>query len=143
MPFLVFARDRQLRGGRIDAGDRAMLAHHLRQQVGILPAARPQIEHVGPLDRLRSDQAAAVIARADIVMHVAQQVHHRRRRRVERAARIGLEIGGTLQDLAIIVLRIFEIHETGRPWLCDGCYIVVNYTSRAADRMRGTHEIYT
>ena len=117
VPVLVAARDRELFGRGVDPGDRAFLADHLREHIGVLPAARAQIEHMAARNRLRCDQTAAVIARSDVVVDVAQRGEHRGRRRLGGAAGVGPQIGGAGEHLAVVILRVLEIHRA-----CGSCH---------------------
>ena len=116
VPVLVPARDGELFGRGIHAGDRAFRSHQLGQDIGILPAARSQIQHMAARNRLRSDEAAAVIARLHFLVHIAQRRQDFGRGRFHCAAGIGLQVGRSGQNLAVIVLRVFEVHRV-RPLL--------------------------
>ena len=116
VPVLVPARDGELFGRGVHTRHRAIRSDQLGKDIGILPAARSQIQHLAARDRLRSDKAAAVIARLHFLMHIAQRRENFGRRRFHRAAGIGFEVGRSGQNLAVIVLRVFEVHRV-RPLL--------------------------
>jgi hypothetical protein len=97
-----------LRG--VYTGHAPMLSDQLREQVGILPRSRPQIEDRRTLDRLWHDQPAAEITRAHLVMDIGQRGQDHGCWRLGRAASVGAQIGRLGKHFAVIPLAVRNVH---------------------------------
>ena len=115
VPVQMLARDGELLGRGIDAGDRAALSDHLREDIGVLSAARSKVEDMRALDRLRSNETATVIAGPHVLVHVHHRLQDGGRRGLCRAARIGFQVRRPFQHAAVIILTVFQIHVTTHP----------------------------
>ena len=116
VPIQMLIGDGQLLFCGIYTGDRAVLAHQLREQIGILTCTRSQIEHLAALNRLRNNQPAAVISRLHLWMDIGKSIQNISGRGLQCATGIGAQIIAASQYFAIIILRVFQIHETARPF---------------------------
>ena len=63
----------QLLVGHVDPDDLAVRSGQLRQNVGVAPRARAEIEHAAAAELCRHDDAAAVIFGGDLGMDIGEQ----------------------------------------------------------------------
>ncbi len=125
MPFEVAGGDRELFRSGVHSDDPALFADHLRQEVCVLARARTKIEDRQPLDSLRRDEAAAIITRANLVMHIGQRRPDGRRRSLRRAAGVGPEVGRAGKHLAVISAAVLDVHAVplaGDRAMVQGCF---------------------
>ena len=59
--------------GHVDADHLALRPHQLGDQIDVAPRARAEIEHARAIERLRHDDAAAIIFGAHLLMHIGEQ----------------------------------------------------------------------
>ena len=67
----------------------------------------------GKIDRLRDDQATAIIMGFHFGMNVGERGTNVGRRRGDGATGVGAQVGRPAKDLAIIALAVFKVHARG------------------------------
>ena len=100
----VLPSHRELLRGHVHTDHLAAGPHQLGEQIDIATTAAPQVEQAAALQQRRANQAAAVVATADLRMDPSEQGLQPIRHRVGIAAGTGLEVSGALEFLAVIGL---------------------------------------
>src|SRR5262245_57780542 len=115
MPVDMRVRGGKLLVGHVDADHLAVSAHQLRDEIDVAARARAEVEHAGAGKRRRHHDAAAIIFGAHLFMHVGEQRLEMQRHIAAIATCRGFEVLGAPQNLAVIVLHHFEIHDWNSP----------------------------
>lgn len=103
MKVSVLLRNLELGGGHIDADDAPLAADQGTSDIGIPPRTASEVKDDAAVQELRNRGAAAVKAREDLGVQLAQDGALRRGHGVDRAARGRAEVGGGLERGAIVL----------------------------------------
>ena len=102
--------DRELLGRHVETDDVAALADELREDEGVAPRAAAEVERGRALERRRQRRAAAIELVAHLVVDLGLDGGEMGRQLLGRAAGAGLQVGGALEDAAVIVAHRLERH---------------------------------
>jgi hypothetical protein len=87
--------DLELLRGHVHSHDLALGADELRKEVNVAARSASEIEHPAALEQGRVDEAAAVIAHADLGVDLGKERLEPGRNNGRVAAGVGLEVGRT------------------------------------------------
>ena len=105
--------DLELFGCHVDTHNFARVTDERTEGENVSTRTTAQIQYARTVQRFWRNQATAVVAAQHFIMHFRKNCLEPVRHRVRCATRIGLQVSGRLQLLAVVFLDRFVLHADG------------------------------